>query len=352
MEFQDIYKDLNIQQLEQKLQRLSLPIEISFADMIKELYQGNGEGLLQLIWQEVVEEVRIQLQDWKSIFITVVIIILISAFFSRFKDIFQNSQISDISFYINYLLLVLLFIHLFGSMLEIGENTLRQMEEFMRIFFPTYFLIVGSTAGTATGLAYYQLSGGIIYLVEYCLISVVLPALSTYMFFVLMNGIWEEEKLTFSLEIFQKGLKLLLKLLLGILTGTGMLHSMIVPIVDQVKGQTVFQAVEAIPGIGDVAEGAFRIWMGSAVLIKNSVGAAGCIFLIVLCLIPIFRIGAVGCVIKITTAILSFAGDKRMIACMYHVGDGILMILQTVFYGVLFFLVLIAITIYTTNGGI
>lgn len=130
------------------------------------------------------------------------------------------------------------------------------------------------------------------------------------------------------------------------------MQSMIVPIIDKIKGETVYKAIEGIPGIGDVAEGALRIWMGSTVLIKNSIGIAGCILMVLLCIAPIIKIALVGSLFKIVAAILSVVGEKRMISCTNQVGDGIFLVLQTVGYGILFFVVLVAITIYTTNGGI
>ena len=352
MKFEDIYGEMNLRELEQKLYNITFQLDVSFTDIVSELYEGNGKGVIGLIADRLREGVKSQWGDLKDVFITIVIVILISAIFSTFKDTFQNAQIAEISFYINYLLLSVIFMNLFGSVLELGETSLRNMEEFMRIFFPTFFLVVGSTMGIGTGLAYFQIAGGVIYLVEWCLLSVLLPAVSTYMLFVLMNGVWEEERLTFLLELFRKGLKLVLKLMLGILTGAGMLQSMIVPIVDRIKGESVYKAIETIPGIGEVAEGALRIWLGSAVLIKNSVGVAGCILLILLCLSPIVKIMLVGSLFKIIAAILSIVGDKKMIHCTNNVGDGVFMILQTVGYGMLFFIVLVAMSIYTTNGGI
>ena len=84
--------------------------------------------------------------------------------FSTFKDTFRNAQIAEISFYIDYLLLIIFFMNIFAGILEIAEDTLKSIEEFMRIFFPTFFLIVGSTVGAGTGLAYYQIAGIVIYL--------------------------------------------------------------------------------------------------------------------------------------------------------------------------------------------
>lgn len=351
MNFEEIYNEMNLYELENRLQNITPQLDISIFEMIKEVYEGNGHGMMYTLWEGTKRALLSEWTDIRNVFVTIVIIILISAVFATFKDTFENAQIAEISFYINYLILIVIFTNIFGIILEIGEDSLKNIEEFMRIFFPTFFLIVGSTAGIGTGIAYYQLAGGVIYLVEWCLLSILLPAVSVYMLFVLMNGIWEEERLALFLEIFQKGIKFLLKLLLGILTGASMIQSMILPIIDRVKEEAAYKAVEAIPGVGEVAEGALRIWLGSAALIKNSIGIVGCILLISICMIPIVKITIYGCFFKITAAILGIVGDKKMINCTNQVGDGVFMVLQTVGYGVLFFVVLIAITIYTTNGG-
>lgn len=352
MKFELLYSEMDLRELELMLQEKMPRLELSVFDMVKEVYEGNGKGLLITAWEKIKEIAVVQLADVKSTFITIIVIILISALFSTFKDTFQNVQIAEIAFYINYLLLVILLMNLFGNILETGEKTLRDIEEFMRIFFPTFFLIVGSTFGAGTGLAYYQIAGGVIYLAEWCLVSMVLPAVSTYMLFVFMNGIWGEEKLVLLLEMFRKGISFVLKILLGILTGAGVLQSMIFPVIDRLKGETASKLVEAIPGVGELAEGALRVWMGSAVLIKNSVGIVGCLLLFFLCMVPLMKILVLGCLLKITAAVLGIAGEKKMIQCTNQAGDGAFMILQTVGCGMLFFLVLIAITIYTTGGGI
>lgn len=351
MHFEEIYYEMNLQELERELQRFSLQTKISFEEIVKEIYEGKGNGVLLSLWKNGKEILSNQWLEIKNVFITIIIVILISALFSTFKETFQNAQIAEISFYINYLLLIIILMHMFSNVLEVGEDALRNTEQFMRIFFPTFFLVVGSTAGISTGIMYYQIAGGVIYFVEWCLLSILLPAISAYMLFVLMNGIWEEERLNLLLELFQKGIKFFLKLSLGVLTGAGMIQSMIIPIVDRVKGESIFKAVEAIPGIGEVAEGTFRIWLGSAVLIKNSIGIGGCIVLIGLCMSPVLKICVLGFFLKISAAILSFVGDKKMINCTNQVGDGVFMVLQTVGYGMLFFVVLIALSIYTTNGG-
>jgi len=352
MEFQTIYDEINWREMEAQLGAVFPEWKLSFSDLVKKVSMGEGKGIVQGVEEYLRKMIVLEWSQIKQIVITITVVILISAIFVTFKDAFQSSQIIEISFYINYLILVILFINLFRETLYLGEETLRKIEEFMRIFFPAFSIVMGVGMGSGTGLLYYQLAGIVIYLVEKILLSLLLPGISIFMLFVIMNGIWEEEKLALLLEFIKKALKFLLKIILGVLTGTSMMQSLITPVIERVKGETIYKAVESIPGIGEITEGAIRVWLGSAVVIKNSIGIVGCIILIAVSFAPIFRIFVMGSMLKILAAVLSMVGDKKMIVCTNQVGDGIFLILQTVCYGILFFIVLIAVAAYTTNGGI
>ena len=115
MQFEKIYGDMNLKELEKNLQNITFQLEISFSELVEEIYTGNPKGLLSVFINRIKGEIKNQWFDIKNIIITVVIIILVSAILSTFKDAFQNAQIAEISFYINYLLLSVIFINLFVS---------------------------------------------------------------------------------------------------------------------------------------------------------------------------------------------------------------------------------------------
>jgi len=99
MKFEDIYGEMNLRELEQKLYNITFQLDVSFTDIVSELYEGNGKGVIGLIADRLREGVKSQWGDLKDVFITIVIVILISAIFSTFKDTFQNAQIAEISLY-------------------------------------------------------------------------------------------------------------------------------------------------------------------------------------------------------------------------------------------------------------
>ena len=154
MGLEEAYSKLQWNELEKQLQSLYPQWDISLFQLVQMIIQGRGMEALGQITDGLKENILLEWATWKNIFITITIVILLSAIFVTFKDAFQNHQIADISFYINYLILIILFTSLFQSMLETGEATLSRIEEFMRIFFPAYFMTLGIAAGAATGIIY------------------------------------------------------------------------------------------------------------------------------------------------------------------------------------------------------
>ena len=110
------------------------------------------------------------------------------------------------------------------------------------------------------------------------------------------------------------------------------------------------KAVGAIPGIGDAADGIAQIVMGSAVLIKNSIGVIMLLFLFVLCAVPVLKISLITCAFKGCAAVMGMTGDKRICECTNQIGDGGGLLLRATLTVIALFMIIIAIAAYTTGG--
>ena len=131
MEVQDIYQEINWKQMESQLETVFPQWELSFSELVKEVSQGSTKGFWQIITEKLGSLFLGECAQIKQIAITIIIVILISSVFAAFKDVFQNHQIAEISFYINYIILMLLFLHLFSETLQLGEETLKKIEQFI-----------------------------------------------------------------------------------------------------------------------------------------------------------------------------------------------------------------------------
>lgn len=292
-----------------------------------------------------------QMGEFKTLFITILILGITAALFTNFADLFKDHQVSELAFYFVYLLMITVLLKSFVDAADIVREILGTVTTFMKLYIPTYIVAVGSASGIASASVYYQILLLIVYLVEWGYLSILLPVVYSYVLLTVINGVWMEEKLTMLLELLQKVIEISLKVTLGIITGFSLLQSMISPVLDSLQASALKKAVSAIPGIGGLTEGMFEMVIGSAVLIKNSIGIYITLVLIMLCSIPLIKILLLSCVTKLSAALIGIVSDKRMTNCADRVGNGHLMLLKMALSSVGMFVIQIAVITYVTGRG-
>ena len=336
--------------------------EKSLQDMFPE-YHFDGKQELSLIMQGKIlkavgalaaglgEAFKAQIGEIRTLFVMIIILGVTAALFSNFADVFQSHQVSDIAFYLIYLLLIAVLIKVFGNAASVVREMLNQLITFIQVLIPTYLLAVGTASGATSAAAYYQLFFIAVYIIENCYLSMLIPLVNCFILLSIINGVWMEEKLNMLLDLADKFIGGCIKITLGIITGFSLLQSMISPIVDALEASALKKAVSVIPGIGNLTEGMFEMVVGSAVLIKNSIGIYITIVMIILCALPILKILLLAGVLKIGAALIGIVSDKRMTNCANRVGDGSLMLLKLALSAIALFIISIAIAAYSTNRG-
>lgn len=90
--------------------------------------------------------------------------------------------------------------------------------------------------------------------------------------------------------------------------------------------------------------------VGSAVLIKNSIGLYITLVLIVLCCVPVLKLLILAGVVKLSAALMGIISDRRMVNCVNRMGDGSIMLLKIALSSVGMFVIQVAVITYTTSG--
>lgn len=337
-------------------------VTVDFRQLFPE-YTFDGKAVMELIlqgklWAALKElghgitgAIYFQTGEIKTLFFTILVLGIVAALFVNFADLFQDHQVSDIAFYFVYLLLIAVLLKSFVSAALVVREILETVTTFMKLYIPTYIVAVGSASGIASASVYYQLLLFIVYLIEWGYLSILLPVVYGYILLTVINGVWMEEKLSLLLELLSKGITVCIKVTLGIITGFSILQAMISPVIDSLQSSALKKAVSAIPGIGGLTEGMFEMVIGSAVLVKNSIGLYITFVLIMLCCIPVLKLVMFMGAIKISAALIGIVTDRRMTNCANRVGDGHVMLLKIALSSIGMFVVQIAIITYTTSGG-
>lgn len=335
--------------IEQGVDDLFPGMNIDASQLLSMIMQGEISEAFKVLVVQVKGSFSGEVKGIRQVFIYILILGVVSALFSGFSDLFAGQQIAQAGFYFLYLFLMVILTKVFLVVSEIAQAAVENIVLFVKLFIPTYFMAVGAAQGAASAVYYYQMMLVIAYLVESFLNAVLIPFIYSYVMLALLNGLWAEEKLTLLLEFLEKGIVLALKISMGAVTGLSLVQAVILPVASQLKISSLRKAMSAIPGIGGVAEGVTELVLGSAVLIKNSMGVLLLVLLLGACILPLLKILIVTGTVKLGAAITGIVSDKRIAACTDRVGIGCFLLLRCVFTAMALFIIVIAVVSYTVS---
>ena len=323
--------------------------KFDFDKYIQDLINGEEDFSLESIGRRLIQSIKGEIKANINTFGSLLTISLIAALFTNLSMAFRNNQAADTGFYVTYLLLFGLLISSFIMASRIAAETINSLLDFMRALVPAYLLSVAFVTGATTSLVYYEAALGLIMLVDFAIIKVVIPMINFYLVIMLANNLSKEDMLSRLAELLATGINWLLKSLLAIVIGFSAIKGLIIPVADQVKRTALYKASEAIPGIGDALGAVTETVLGAAFLLKNAIGVAGLVVILIICAVPFIKLTMVTVVYKVGSAALQPISDKRFIECISASAKSSAMLLQTVFTGAVLFL--LAITVVAVTSG-
>ena len=351
IESASLYEQYDFSGMEEKFEFLFPTWDISFKELILAVMNGNGTEAIIGQAKEILYMLTAELDAVKLVCVTLLLIGIISTVFMNFSGIFPNQQIGNFGFKFTYLIMIIFLVKVNAEVFSVAKTGMGTCISVLQVFLPCYFIVVGTAGGSATAFGFYQVFLIGIYLVEQILVKLILPMVSCYMLLCIMNGIWEEDRLSMFIRMLKNGVRTFLKVLLTLAAGSGLFQSVITPVIDTVKMSAVKKTVEVIPGIGELADGSIQVLLGMSVLLKNALGIGFVVVLVFVCAIPILKVFLFMIVIKGSAALMGLSADRRITGCANAFGDGITLLLQTMITAVMFFLILVLIVTFTANRG-
>lgn len=326
-----------------------------FGDLFETFYGQlvSGEDFpgIAMVWEMICKAIKDNIGDFAGVFVSLLIIGILSAILHHCGDLFRNKQIVDLAFYFTYLYAVIILLQMFYEIVETVVTLVENIISFTQILIPAFYTAVAMCYASVTAGAFYQLNLLLLYAVEIIFPDVIIPMTGCYVFISLISGSLQEDRFAELANLFKKGVLLLIKICITTVTGVGVMKSLIHPIADSMK-YTMFQkTVAAIPGIGDVTDSVSGMLLGSAMLIKNSIGIVTLILLITLVCTPLCKIFLISVMIKFSGACVGMFGDKRLTKCIDHVAEGGFLLLKSGLAVVMILFITIALVTAVAGKG-
>lgn len=344
-----LFSEFDFSEIDHSLQKIFPEKKMDFKTLVTALISGNGENAGKLILSFVRDQFSYEFRYNRQNLAYMLLIAVIAAVFTNFSNAFQNKQVSEISFYVLYMLLITMCLNAFRIAMSGIQGQLEVLLDFMRVLCPSYFLAVAIASGSSSSLVFYNIVLFLIYVVEVLILRFLFPLINIYMMVQVLNYLVGEEYLSQFAEFLKKLVSWILKTLLACVIGINVIQGMLAPVLDTLKRSALTKTAEAIPGIGNAIGGVTDVVLGTAVLIKNGIGMAGAAVLVAICAVPVLQMLILTMLYKLTAALVQPVSDKRITGCISSVSEGYELLVKVVFTaGVLFLLTIAVVTAATS----
>jgi stage III sporulation protein AE len=344
-----VLNDYDFDEIDESLAQIFPQEKLDFKETVRTVLSGDIRLTAELFNRLIKEQIGYAFVGCRSNLVHMILLSLMAALFINFSNVFQNKQISEISFYVIYLMMIALAINSFQMVTDWVSNGVDMISRFMSVFCPIYFVAVSVAKGSVTATSFYHLVIFLIYLVEMIISKFLLPIIHVYIMIRVLNHLSEEDYLSKFAELLEIAVSWILKTFVAGIVGINLVQGLINPAIDTVKRSAITRGTEAIPGIGDVLGGTAEVVAGTAVLVKNGIGMAGAIICFALCIVPLVQVALIVLMYKLSAAVIQPVSDKRVIGCLESVAEGCRLLLRVVFTTGLLFLLTIAIVATVTN---
>jgi len=322
---------------------------LTLESVMEYLLSGNLSGLWKEILKSLKDQLFAELSTGGRLMGQILGLGILSAVFTNFSTVFQNSQISETGFFITYLLL---FTFLAMSLMEdaaLAAEVAEDILEFMKVLMPSYFLAVAFAGGSLSAVAMYEFTLWAMAAGQWILGNLILPLVKIYVILGMAGNLAKEEFFSKMTQLLEQIAGWGIKTVPGLVLGFQLIQNLILPYVDSLKQGTVQKAVSMIPGIGQGAAAMTQFVIGSGVLIKNTIGMAAVVILLVLIAVPVLKMVVLLLMYQCVAAVMEPVCDRRFVNCVSTAAKGQKMLLQAVTAAALILVITIAVVCAGTN---
>lgn len=343
-----IFEELRLEQLDSYITD-QIPVKMSFSSLVEMLvYEGVDSLDAGTIGKWFFDLFFYEISAAKPLFIQMLVFATLFAVLNRF---FVNCKryVTDLSFFIVYSAMMTLLMQSFLLVGNVVQEGVQEVCTFLSTLVPAYASTLLLSGNISSAGCFYELSFGIICLLEWAMKLVFLPGIQIFALLVLFDHLFEEKKFTRFAELLESVIKSVLKVAVSAVFGLGVVQSLLTPARDRISQSTVLKTLTVLPGVGNGVHFAEEVILGCGTLVKNSVGIAGVVLVFLLCLTPIVKVLSIHVMYKVLAAVLQPVADKRIANCVQGISKGSALYLRLMTDTMLLFLITISMVTASTS---
>ncbi|MDO3677040.1 stage III sporulation protein AE [Paenibacillus ehimensis] len=286
-----------------------------------------------------------------KLLVSIVILTVFSMLLETLQSSFEKNNVSKIAYAISFLVLMIMAVNSFSVAIGYAKSAITDMIHFMIAVVPLLLTLLASMGNVVTVSVLHPLIVFMIHAVGTAIYFIVFPLLFFSAVLHIVSSLSDKYKVTQLANLLRNVSVGCLGIFVTVFLGVVSVQGIGSAAADGVTIRTAkYIAGNFVPVVGRLFSDASETVIGASLLVKNAVGLAGVVILLVLCAFPALKILALAFIYNVSAAVMQPLGDNPMITCLETIGKSLIFVFAALaVVGLMFFL---AITIVIAAGNV
>lgn len=322
---------------------------------VKELFNSaltgnidNGKlfkGVLGLLGKEIASSV--------TVLGSIIVIIVIHSILKSISEGLENKSISQITYYVQYILIVTLIMTNFVQILDMIRGSIQNLVGFMDCLVPVLMTLILTTGSIASASMLQPILLFIITFVGNFINSIVLPLVLISTALGIVSKVSDRIQIGKLSKFFKSSMVWILGVVLTLFVGVVSLEGSLSSSVDGITAKTTKAAVSSfIPVVGKILGDAVDTVIGCSSILKNAVGIVGVVVIVGICVIPIIKLAVLMAIYYLGAAVCEPIADGKIISLLEQMGDTFKILLGILCSVSVMFIIGVTLVINISNSGL
>lgn len=280
-----------------------------------------------------------------------ILLTIFSMFLQSLQNAFENSSVSKIAYSIVFIVLIIIALNSFYIVIEYARETIDTMISFFLALVPLLLALIVASGGIVSAAFFHPILLFLMNTSGLLIGSVILPLLFIATVLSIVSTLTEHYKVTQLASLLKNWSIGLLGIFMTAFLGVISVQGASSAVADGVSIRTAkFITGNFIPVVGRMFTDAADTVISASVLLKNTVGIAGVVILLLIAIFPALKILVIAFIYKLAAAILQPLGGGPVIQCLDVISKSIMYIFAALaIVSVMFFL---SMTIIIAAGNV
>lgn len=346
-ELDELLNKLDMGEIQQFVNRMDNELKNALPETdFRALVTGLASGSISLkpaeIFNQCISYIFREVVANSALLGKLVVLAVICAVLHNLTGAFEKSTTGQLTHMVAYLVLVTIAAGSFGFAIQMGREVVDKMVTFMQALLPLLLTLLVAVGGIASAAIFHPLIFITITAFGTVIKNIVLPLIFFAAVLEIVSGLSKHFQVSRLAGLFKGAAMGIMGLLSTIFLGVMAIQGVAGAVGDSVTFRTAKFATDTfIPVVGGVFSDALEAVIRSSLLMKNAVGIAGVLIIVMILVIPLVKIITIAFIYKLAGAVIQPVGEEKISDCLNGLGNGLISVFAAVAtVGLLFFFAL------------